>query len=67
MQMKLELTWINKDKKVKLEPRVLLEDESRNYYSKCQYSENDDYENSLIFADNLLALATEPEVEDKLN
>jgi len=28
---KLELTWVGKDEKVKLESRVLMEDESKNY------------------------------------
>ena len=31
---KLELTWIGKDKRPKLEPRILLEDPSLSYHAK---------------------------------
>ena len=31
---KLELTWIGKDKRLKLEPRILLEDSSLSYHAK---------------------------------
>ena len=53
---KLELTWIGKDKRPKLEPRILLEDPSLSYHAKHRVSENDQFDNKLIYGDNLLAL-----------
>lgn len=53
---KLELTWIGKDKRPKLEPRILLEDASKSYHAKHKVTENDIFDNKLIFGDNLLAL-----------
>ena len=53
---KLELTWIGKDKRPKLEPRILLEDPSLSYHAKHRVSDNDQFDNKLIFGDNLLAL-----------
>ena len=53
---KLELTWIGKDKRPKLEPRILLEDPSKSYHAKQRVTDNDVFDNKLIFGDNLLAL-----------
>lgn len=53
---KLELTWIGKDKRPRLEPRILLEDPSKSYHATSKVSENDIFDNKLIFGDNLLAL-----------
>jgi adenine-specific DNA-methyltransferase len=53
---KLELTWIGKDKRPKLEPRILLEDSELSYHAKHKVSEKDIFDNKLIFGDNLLAL-----------
>lgn len=53
---KLELTWIGKDKRPRLEPRILLEDSSKSYHANSKVSENDIFDNKLIFGDNLLAL-----------
>lgn len=53
---RLELTWIGKKERPKLEPRILLEDPNKNYHIKHKNSENDIYDNQLIFGDNLLAL-----------
>jgi adenine-specific DNA-methyltransferase len=53
---KLELTWIGKDKRPKLEPRILLEDPSLSYHAKHRIGDNDQFDNKLIFGDNLLAL-----------
>lgn len=53
---KLELTWIGKDKRPKLEPRILLEDPEKSYHAEHRVSENDIFDNKLIFGDNLLAL-----------
>ncbi len=56
MKNKLELTWIGKDKRPKLEPRILLEDPSKSYHAKQRVTDNDIFDNKLIFGDNLLAL-----------
>ena len=53
---KLELTWIGKEHRPKLEPRILLEDQSKSYHAKHRFKENDNFDNRLIFGDNLLAL-----------
>jgi len=64
---KLELTWIGKDKRPKLEPRILLEDPSKSYHAKYKVTENDVFDNKLIFGDNLLALkALEQEYAGKV-
>lgn len=53
---KLELTWIGKDKRPKLEPRILLEDMDKSYHASQRFSADDIFDNRLIFGDNLLAL-----------
>ena len=53
---KLELTWIGKDKRPKLEPRILLEDTDKSYHASQRFSADDIFDNRLIFGDNLLAL-----------
>ncbi|UFM68985.1 site-specific DNA-methyltransferase [Leclercia adecarboxylata] len=64
---KLELTWIGKDKRPKLEPRILLEDPELSYHASHKVSENDIFDNKLIFGDNLLALkALEQEYTGKV-
>ena len=55
-KQKLELTWIGKEKRPKLEPRILLEDPDKSYHAKHRVTENDIFDNRLIFGDNLLAL-----------
>ncbi|TAH44608.1 MAG: site-specific DNA-methyltransferase [Betaproteobacteria bacterium] len=55
-RQKLELTWIGKEKRPKLEPRILLEDPGRSYHAKHRVADNDIFDNRLIFGDNLLAL-----------
>lgn len=55
-KQKLELTWIGKDKRPKLEPRILLEDASLSYHARHRISDIDSFDNRLIFGDNLLAL-----------
>ncbi|MDH2273029.1 site-specific DNA-methyltransferase [Moraxella porci] len=52
---KLELTWIGKDKRPKLEARILLEDTEKSYHAPTR-SEQAIFDNRLIFGDNLLAL-----------
>lgn len=53
---RLELTWIGKENRPRLEPRVLLEQPERSYHASSQVSDRDIYDNRLIFGDNLLAL-----------
>jgi adenine-specific DNA-methyltransferase len=67
MRQKLELTWIGKDARPKLEPRILLEDPNKSYHAKHRVSEADCFDNRLIFGDNLLALkALEQEFAGKV-
>jgi adenine-specific DNA-methyltransferase len=56
MRQKLELTWIGKDARPKLEPRILLSDPKLSYHAKQRLSGEDIFDNQLIFGDNLLAL-----------
>ena len=55
-KQKLELTWIGKDKRPKLEPRILIEDPEKSYHASERRSEGDIFDNILIHGDNLLAL-----------
>ncbi len=55
-KQKLELTWIGKEKRPQLEPRILLEEPEKSYHAEHRVTENDIFENRLIFGDNLLAL-----------
>ncbi|WP_428065625.1 site-specific DNA-methyltransferase [Candidatus Proelusimicrobium volucris] len=48
-KQKLELTWIGKDTPVKVEPRILVHDPTKDYGDKAT-------DNMLIYGDNLLAL-----------
>jgi adenine-specific DNA-methyltransferase len=64
---KLELTWIGKDQRPKLEPRILLEDPSLSYHATKRVTDQDQFDNRLIFGDNLLALkALEQEFSGKI-
>lgn len=64
---KLELTWIGKENRPKLEPRVLIEDSEKSYHAPRRVSDNDIFDNRLIFGDNLLALkALEQEFAGKI-
>ena len=66
-KQKLELTWIGKDERPKLEPRILLEDTEKSYHAKARVGENNIFDNRLIFGDNLLALkALEAEFAGKV-
>jgi adenine-specific DNA-methyltransferase len=53
---KLELTWVGKESSPQLEPRILLEEASKSYHASARHSDNDQFDNRLIFGDNLLAL-----------
>ena len=66
-KQKLELTWIGKEKRPKLEPRILLEEPERSYHAAQRVTEGDLFDNRLIFGDNLLALkALEQEFSGKV-
>ena len=66
-KQKLELTWIGKENRPRLEPRILLEDPEKSYHAQKQVSEKDIFDNRLIFGDNLLALkALEQEFAGKI-
>jgi len=55
-KQKLELTWIGKENRPRLEPRVLLEDPEKSFHAAHRMTDNDLFDNRLIYGDNLLAL-----------
>ena len=55
-QPRLELTWIGKDVRPRLEPRILLEDCEKSCHAAERHSDADIFDNMLIHGDNLLAL-----------
>ena len=64
---KLELTWIGKEHRPRLEPRILLEDPEKSYHAKQRVNDDDIFDNRLIYGDNLLALkALEQEFAGKI-
>jgi adenine-specific DNA-methyltransferase len=64
---KLELTWIGKDIRPRLEPRILLEDPARSHHAPHRVTDRDLFDNRLVFGDNLLALkALEQEFAGKV-
>lgn len=66
-KQKLELTWIGKDVRPRLEPRILLEEPSLSYHAGGRVSDADLFDNRLIFGDNLLALkGLEQEFTDRV-
>ena len=66
-KQRLELTWIGKENRPKLEPRILLEDPPKSYHAKHRVTGHDLFDNRLIFGDNLLALkALEAEYAGKV-
>jgi adenine-specific DNA-methyltransferase len=77
-KQKLELTWIGKENRPRLEPRILLEDPEKSYRAptpipslegnkKGWVCDKDIFDNRLIFGDNLLALkALEQEFAGKI-
>ena len=70
-KQKLELTWIGKENRPRLEPRILLEDPpeplGKSYHARRRVSDKDIFDNRLIFGDNLLALkALEQEFAGKV-
>lgn len=66
-KQRLELTWIGKDERTRLEPRILLEEPDKSYHAKALVTEHDIFDNILIHGDNLLALkALEQEYTGKV-
>jgi len=66
-KQKLELKWIGKDNRPRLEPRILIEDHTLSYHAPFRGSDKDLFDNRLIFGDNLLALkALEQEFAGKI-
>jgi adenine-specific DNA-methyltransferase len=65
MTKRLELTWIGKEDRPRLEPRILLEDEELSYAKRV--SNADLFDSRMIHGDNLLALkALEQEFAGKV-
>lgn len=65
---KLELTWIGKDERPRLEPRILIENPEFSYHAETR-RDGDHFDNVLIHGDNLLALKaleTDPNVRGKV-
>jgi len=66
-KQRLELTWIGKETRPKLEPRILLEDPEKSHHAAHRVTDADVFDNRLIFGDNLLALkALEAEFAGKV-
>jgi adenine-specific DNA-methyltransferase len=55
-RQRLELTWIGKEIRPQLEPRILLEEAGKSYHAAYRITDHDIFDNRLIFGDNLLAL-----------
>ena len=65
-KQRLELTWIGKDDRPKLEPRILIEEPEKSYARTSV--KGGIYDNRLIYGDNLLALkALESEMQGQVN
>lgn len=65
-KQKLELNWIGKHERPRLEPRILIEDPDLSHHAK-ERREGDIFDNMLIHGDNLLALkALEQEYAGKV-
>ena len=66
-KQKLELVWVGKEKRARLEPRILIEDSAKSYHAAKRVSKDDIFDNMLIRGDNLLALkALEQEYAGKV-
>ncbi len=55
-KQKLELTWIGKEHRPRLEPRILLEEVDKSHHAAHRVTDRDLFDNRLIHGDNLLAL-----------
>jgi adenine-specific DNA-methyltransferase len=47
-KQKLELTWIGKENRPRLEPRILLEDPEKSYHAAHRVSDDDIFDNRLV-------------------
>lgn len=66
-KQKLELVWVGKEKRARLEPRILIDDPAKSYHAAKRVSKDDIFDNMLIHGDNLLALkALEQEYAGKV-
>lgn len=52
---RLELTWFEKDRRPRLEPRILIEDQAYSHHAASR-KPDDQFDNVLVHGDNLLAL-----------
>ncbi len=55
-RQRLELTWIGKEERQHVEPRILLGDSDKSHHADKRVTDHDIFDNQLIFGDNLLAL-----------
>ena len=46
-KQKLELTWVGKESRPRLEPRILIEDTDKSYHAAKRISDSDIFENVL--------------------
>lgn len=53
--LRLELTWVGKESRPRLEPRILVEDKADSHHARTRAA-TDVFDNKLVFGDNLLAL-----------
>ena len=54
-KQRLELNWVGKTERPRLEPRILVEDKEKSYHAAAK-SSGDIFDNVLVHGDNLLAL-----------
>jgi adenine-specific DNA-methyltransferase len=67
LKKRLELTWIGKELRPKLEPRILLGETNKSFHASHRVSDDDLFDNRIVFGDNLLALkALEQEFAGKV-
>jgi len=50
---KLEVAWNGKENRLKLEPRILIEDPEKSYRAPYRVADSANLDNRLIFGDNL--------------
>jgi adenine-specific DNA-methyltransferase len=55
-KQKLELTWIGKENRPRLEPRILLRDPPKSYHAAHCVTDDDLFNNRGILGDDLLTL-----------
>ena len=46
-KQKLELTWIGKENRPRLEPRILLEDRKKSYHAAHRVTDHDRFDNRI--------------------